>query len=294
MKLITPVTLDPDDLTTNVTNEHSDWSAGTYNADDRAVYNNQVYEALSTTTDQPDTGAAAEPATWLLLGYSNQLRMFTEGADSVTSELGDITVAISDVLLMTDVYLLGCLGVTAQVVLTDSVEGIVYDETIDLTDIGCVDWWEYFFLDYDQVTTAYFPGIPPYPGSVLDIVITAATETDPAECGRVIYGVVKEIGITVEGVESRVEDYSTKERDGFGNLKLVPRRTIRIVDFPFMVENAFLHPAQRIFQNLAAIPTLYVGDDDLPETIVFGVFLTFIIVSDGFSITECSTSIEEF
>jgi hypothetical protein len=293
MKLITPLTLDPTDLTTNVTNDYLSWSAGTYNDGDRAVYSNQVYEALSTTTDQPNTGADADPATWLLLGYSNQLRMFTEGADSVTDETGDITVAIADVPLISAVALLGCIGLTAQVVLTDSVEGIVYDETIDLTDIGVDDWWEYFFTDYEDVPTAYFSGIPPYPGSVLDIVITAATG-DPVECGRVIYGVEREFGTTLEGVESRIEDYSTKERDGFGNLKLVPRRTIRIVDFPFMLGNAFLHPVQRKFQELAAIPTLYVGDEDLPETIVFGVYLSFVIVSDGFSMTECSTSIEEF
>lgn len=294
MKIVVPQDVNSSNLTsTTVVNDVADWAAGTYEAEDQAVYGEYIYEALTTTTDQPDVGAAKETPTWVQLGRSNKWRMFRDGTDSVSSQLGGIDVEIDVTSTISSVAILGASGTTVTVTLTNSIEGEVYSEQKSLVDIGAEDWWEYFFLDYEEGTDLLFAGIPAYTGD-LSVTIDSVSGSDSAECGRLIMGLEYEVGITVEDVQSRLQDFSRKERDAFGNLTLVPRRTIRIVDYQFMTEPEFVDSVQRRFRNLAATPALYIGDDDIPETIVFGVFYNFSTIINGHTITECSAAIEEF
>jgi hypothetical protein len=172
---------------------------------------------------------------------------------------------------------------------------IVYDRTIAIVDIGAADWWEFFYLEYENGgDLVYFDDLPGISGSKIRIIVTGVSESEAAECGRVIMGIESQLGVTVEGVQSRLQDFSRKERDAFGNLTLVPRRTIRLVDFDFMVEAPQVDRVQRRFTELAARPTLYIGHTELPETFVFGIFTQFSTIINGHTITECSAAIEEF
>lgn len=171
---------------------------------------------------------------------------------------------------------------------------IAYDRTITIVDIGVTDWWEYFHLEYEERDLAYFNDLPAIAGANIRIIVTAVGETQEAEVGRAILGLESQVGVTLEGVQSRLQDFSRKERDTFGNLMLVKRRTIRIVDFDFMVEPALVDSVQRRFGALAATPTLFVGHVEMPETFVFGVFNQFSTIINGHTISECAASIEEF
>ena len=171
---------------------------------------------------------------------------------------------------------------------------IAYDRTIPIVDIGVSDWWEYFYADYEETDLTYFDDIPSIAGANFRIIITGLGDTINAECGRVILGVEKEVGVTLDNVQSRLQDFSRKERDSFGNLSLVPRRTIRLVDYDLRIESPLVYSAQRRFRDLAAVPALYIGDKEMEETITFGVFTQFSIIINGHTITECSVSIEEF
>jgi hypothetical protein len=289
MKIIEPVNVTESMLTTNVLNIESDWASGTYNEGDRVVVDDSVYEALVTTTQNP-VGSDE----WFRVGYSNIWRMWTEGADSMSTRDGGITVTLAGVPLLSAVAVLGAVGYECRVTLTDGLD-VVFDATKALVDIGVSDWWEYYFTDYDQLGTVYFDNLPPYPGADLQIVVSTALVEDTSAIGRVVFGVERDIGVTLQGVQTRIEDYSRKDRDGFGNLILIPRRTIRLVDYDFMIENPLIDIARRRFQALAARPTLFVGYGDLPETITFGVYTNFSTISDGDgTITECSATIEEF
>lgn len=289
MKIIEPVTVSDAMLTTNVVNIEPDWATGTYDAGNRAVVDDSVYEALVTTTENP-----VGSDNWIRVGYSNIWRMWTEGADSLSTRNGGIDVTLADVPIISAVVILGAVGVECRAILTDGLD-VVFDETKNLVDIGVQDWWEYYFTDYEVKRYIYFDSLPPHGGAGLQIIVSAATVDHEAAVGRVIFGLEREIGVTLQGVTTRIEDYSVKDRDGFGNLILIPRRTIRLVDYDFMVDNALLDTARRRFQALAAKPTLFVGDGHLPETIVYGVFTNFQAISDGDgTTTECSATIEEF
>jgi hypothetical protein len=172
----------------------------------------------------------------------------------------------------------------------------VYDETKDVADIGVPDWWSYFFTGYERNRSLVFEDLPAYYGTgvTLAITINPASPTDEVECGRVVIGPTLDAGQTLQGVKSRNITFSKKERDEFGNLTLINRRTIRVVDYPVMIPNVNVDAIQRKAAELAATPTLFIGDADMPETIVFGVFESFDVIINGLSVVECSLSVEEF
>jgi hypothetical protein len=198
--------------------------------------------------------------------------MFRDGQDSYSDRLDNIAVTLVFPSAVTTVAVLGVQGAEVQVTMTDSVEGIVYDETISLVDIGVISHWEWHFLPTDFDDTAVFEGLPPYPGADIDIVVRGASASDEIRVGRVVAGISRELGVTNYGTSIGALEYSTKERDGFGNLVIVPRRTVRLVDYDVLVNSQDVDRVVRTLESLSAKPTLYIGDDTYSSTVVFGLY----------------------
>lgn len=275
MKIVTPIEVNGAILDdTNVVNDYSNWTAGTYNTGDRRVEANVVYEVVASpnTTDQPSVGVIADPPSWIRIGWSNQFRMFRDGQDSYSDRLDNIDVTLIFPSIITTVAVLGVQGAEVQVTMTDPVDGVVYDETISLVDIGVISHWEWHFLPYDLNDTAVFEGLPPYSGVEINIVVRGAASTDEIRVGRVIAGISRDLGVTNYGTSIGALEYSTKERDGFGNLVIVPRRTVRLVNYDVLVNSENVDRVVRTLESLSAKPTLYIGDDTYSSTVVFGLY----------------------
>ena len=297
MRIVTPFNVDTGQLTTtNVVNEFADWSAGTFNLGDQVVEGKNVYKVVADpdTTDQPTVGAAASPATWVLMGPSNQYRMFRDGRDSYSSSDESIDVTLNFDQVVTTVAALGLQGVSATLTVVDSVEGTVYEKTISLVDIGVSNLWEYFFLPYDFKDTAIFDGIPPYQGADINLSIAAATAADEARAGRVLVGIERSLGVTNHGVSVSILDYSTKERDGFGNLTLVPRRTVRLVDYDVKVDTEKVDFVVRFLERISSTPTLFIGDSSFSSSVTFGIYRDFSQGITSPSISDLAIQVEGF
>ena len=296
MRIVQPSEITADVLqSTNVVNIETTWTAGTYSLGDRRVYERMVYEVVAdpNTADRPDIGAASDPPTWVALGYSNQWRMFTEGADSLSTGTGNIDVTLKWPGLISTLATLGLMGQSITVTVTDAIDGVVFDETRELVDIGVGDWWEFFFLPYDNIDAAVFE-LPPYPGADVRILLEGASISDTVAVGRVVAGVGRDLGVTLYGTDVQLQDYSIKERDGFGNLILRTRRTLKYVNYDVHVPTGSVDFVVRALSRLGAVPTLYIGDEDKTSTIVFGVFAD---VSQGIStpsISDLTLQVEEF
>ena len=297
MRIVTPYNVDAGQLnTTNVANEVSNWSAGTYDLGDQAVDANQVYKVVAdpNTTDRPSLGAATDPPTWVLMGWSNQYRMFRDGRDSFSSRDESIDATLNFAEIITTVGAIGLQGVSATLTVVDSVEGTVYDETISLVDIGAGDWWEYFFSPYEFNDTAIFDGLPPYVGADINLSIDSASETDQVRAGRVVAGFEQPLGVTNYGVSVSILDYSTKERDGFGNLTLVPRRTVRLVDYDVKVSTEQVDFVVRALERIAATPALFIGDSSFSSSVTFGIYRDFSQGITSPSISDLAIQVEGF
>lgn len=297
MRIVKPNEVDESILqSTSVENIETTWTAGTYSTGTRRVEGQKVYEVVAdpNTSDQPSVGAVADPPTWVELGYSNIWRMFREGVDSLSTADGEIDVTLEWPVVVNTLGALGLRGQKISLTVTDAVDGVVYDEERDIVDIGISDWWEYYFLPYDIIDAVIFDGIPPYPGADFDLLLEGASETDPVAIGRIVAGLSRDLGVTQHGTDIQLQDYSIKERDGFGNLVLVPRRVVKFVNYDVHVPTPQVDFVVKQLQRLGAIPALYIGDQDRSSTIVFGVFAD---VSQGIStpsISDLTLQVEEF
>lgn len=289
--------LAPTIVSTTVVNDYSDLpSSGPYDLEQRYVYNNKVYEVVAdpNTSDLPDAGVSSDPPTWALLGWSNQYRMFKDGADSVSTEQGEIDVVLNYDELVSVMAVFGIEAASIKLTVNDSVAGDVYEETISLSDIGVADWWEYYFLPYDNETIAVFEGIPPYADADYHLEAFGATGSDDVSVGRVVAGYERDIGITLYNTSVSLKDYSIKTRDGFGNLTITPRRTIKLVDFDVHVFTVNVDSVVRLFKDVISEPALFIGEADFSSTVVFGLIAD---VSQGITspvISDLTLRVEEF
>lgn len=267
------------------------WEAGTYTLGQRVINGIQAWEALADTTTQEPSASSFD---WLRLGYVNRWRMFRDGLDSLSVQLDSISTIIAFPALVNTVAALGIDGAEVQLTVTDAVEGVVYDQTASLVDIGVADWWEYFFLPYDRKDTHLFTGVPPYLGSDYALTIRAASAQEVAAIGRVVAGTVRPLGVTNYGTSLSSIDYSTKDRDGFGNLTLVPRRTVKLIDYEASVSSQRVGFVQKQLSRLAATPTLFIGDELYDATIVYGVYRDFTEIISSPSISQLTLTVEGF
>lgn len=294
MKIVRPVDVGSSELTsTNVANIEADWAAGTYNTGDRVVNDRVVWEALADgVTSEP---SASVPTEWLRVGFSNKWRMFTEGRDSLSTATGSIDVTVDLGAVVSTFSALGLTGSEVQLVITDPTDGVIYDQTKSLVDIGVDDFWAWHFTDYEQDETVIFEGIPPYPAASINFIVSGATGTDPVSAGRVVTGVAKELGVTQYGSSVEILGYSTKDRDEFGNLILVPRRTITMVDYDVSVPSPRVDYVLKQLRQIDAMPSLFIGNSDTyTSTITFGVYRGATQGIDTPSISDLTLKVEEF
>lgn len=297
MIIIKPDTITAATLTsTNVAeNEHSAWSGSTtYNQGDRVIYDHKIYEAISTTLNvQPDTGAIANPPTWLFVSATNRYKMFDTTVGSATSNANTIDVTITPSAPYNALVLFGVEGATAQLIVRDSGSTIVYNETKTLADYSNVTgFYTYFFgmLPVDAQAEVAFLDIPFYASATYQLIINAGTGT--AVCAEAAFGTQTELAVTNFGTSVGIKDYSVKQVDDFGNITIVQRPYSKRAEFDLTIETAEVGVFNRFLAGIRATPCVYIGDPNREETIVYGYYRDFNVVLSNPSISSCALTIE--
>jgi hypothetical protein len=296
MRVISPLEVNETTLTDSDVpdTDYTVWTAGTYTLGNERQYDLQAYRVIvASTTDRPDVGVAATPPTWLRLGYINRWRMFRDGSDSKTVQEDQIEVELVFPTLVNSVALFGLGGIDVNITMTDPVEGVVYDETQDISDIGVTNWYDYFFTGYGIRENLLFDDLPAYIGADITITISAETGSD-ASCGRVILGKLNDLGITEYGTAVSSINYGQRSRDGFGNLTLGTGRTIRLVNFNVVMPTGLVSTFARTLESVTNIPTAFIGNDTIDATIIFGVYRDFRINFSNYALSNTDLEVEGF
>jgi len=301
MQLIRPAEIPPNTLTatdavltaSNVAaDDASEWSSTTsYTAGDQVIVlgtTQRLYEALQSSTDSfpPDN-----PTDWNDLGAINRWKMFDGGTNTQTVNADTIEVTLEPDGITNSFSLFNIEASEARVVLTDSTEGVVFDETYNLIDnTAVINWYAYFFEPIVQAQTLTDLSLPAYGGATVDITLTN-TGSD-AKCGLAIIGSEAEIGTTIFGTSVGIRDFSRKEADEFGNFNVVERRFFRLVDYDVRIDTPKVQFVQRILNDRRAKPTVYIGNVDNPETIVYGYYRDFDIVLSNPAFSNATIEVE--
>lgn len=91
--------------------------------------------------------------------------------------------------------------------------------------------------------------------------------------GSLLVGRVFELGTTATGTSGQALDFSTKERDDFGNFIVIPRETSKNIDFRAYTSTQRLNYVRTKTDELTTIPCVWYGsgtDFIADPTIVFG------------------------
>lgn len=268
------------------------WTAGTYTIGQQRIYDHRVYEVIvSSTAAQPDVGAAATPPSWLDLGATNRFKMFDEIISTQTIYAAEIDVDITPATVVNSAAFFGLAGNSITLTITDPIEGVVYSETRDLQDNTIIiDWYPYFFEEIAFLSDMVFLNLPAYGSATFNAVVDGGV--GDAKVGEVVIGRQRTIGVSNFGTSVSIIDFSVKSTDDFGNTVIVQRAYSKRADYDVTVNTSSVAAVQKSLADIRTTPTVFIGDENRPETVIYGFYKQFNIVLSTPSISDCSIEVE--
>jgi hypothetical protein len=268
------------------------WTAGTYTLGQQRYVGTRLYKVIvSSTTDNPTVGVTLTPPSWQDIGAINRFKMFDQVVNTQTTRTGLIDVSILPGTIINALAMFDLNGVSTTITMTDPIEGVVFTETKSLQDNTIIiDWYSYFFESITTVSDVVFLGLPAYGNATTRIQVNAGAAT--AAIGEVVIGKQRNLGVSNFGTSVSILDYSRKETDEFGNTVVETRPFSKRADFDVTVETGAVAAVQKALADIRTTPTVFIGDEDRAETIVYGFYRGFNIVISTPSISDCSIEVE--
>ena len=273
--------------------EYPAWVSGTsYTALDKVIYEHKIYERIVTGTGT--TTPELDQANWLDVGYTNRYRMFDNIISSVSSRTGGIEFTLKPNQTVNGIALLNVNASTVRVVMTDPVEGVVYDRTKELRiSTNVVDYYTYFFaplMDLGDIDSAIFLDLPNKPTATITVYVSSGVGL--VEVGEVVYGVQSIVGRTNYGTAIGITSYSRKDTDEFGKVTVVKRKNSKYADYDIDIDNTNLAFVQRLFQDIDSVPCVFIGNPEMEELIVYGFYKDFKATISFPTVSKCTLRVE--
>ena len=189
-------------------------SSTTYNKDDKVIWKNHIWISLiDNNSSEPGTDV-----NWFDEGTTNPYRCLDKYINTQTS-MNDGTSLIMefDVTNINAVVLLNLEALKVLVSVYDSDGNLITTIEKDVLT-GITNWEDYFFGVYDYVNKLIVETPQLFKGRIK--VEIQGTDKTPAKVGVVLIGYLEDLGITLQGVRSSIDDYSKKQVDNNGNVYL--------------------------------------------------------------------------
>lgn len=277
----------------NITeDEHPTWvSAGSYTALAKVIHQHKIYEAILTHTGST-TPPNLDATKWSPISYTNKYKMFDNVISNMSSRVGGIQFSLTPSQAIDSIAFLNVNAATVRVVMTDPVLGVVYDKTQILSSIeGVTDYYSYFFAPVGtNKISALFLDLPSHPTATTTAYIDSGTAI--VEVGEVVYGTQTVIGRTTYGTSIGIKSYSRKEIDEFGNITVVKRKNSKFAEYELDIDNYKLAEVQRFFADIDSVPSVFIGNPDMEELVVFGFYNDFKATISFPTVSKCSLRVE--
>jgi len=305
MNIIRPTTITDAILTSSDVTEadYAAWNSGTtYAAAERCIVTtpnvHMIYESLAGANLNHDPVvdcALAVPLYWKEVSATNRWKVFDGKVGSQTEKADSMNYVFTPGLI--DSAFFGNLDATnVHMVMTDPVEGEVFNKSINLiSTVNVIDWYTYFFepiiraVDLVQSDLAEV-NLPPYLLATLSVTITYPGGM--VKCGEIVIGIKSEIGTLTLDAAVGITDYSTKEADDDGNYTITERAFSKRLSGDLIIKNTII---DEIFRQLAlyrATPLVWIGSEDYTCLIVYGFWKRFEFVTSDTQYTEFSLEVE--
>lgn len=301
MKVIPPITITDPLLTSSNAAEpgagETAWVSGTtYSVDDVRIRSttHRKYQRLAagagTAFPEVDT------LNWLDIGPTNKWAMFDTLRNSATTLTSPLTVSVSPATRVNAIALMGVVADSATITMT--VSGLTkYSYTTSLTNRRTLNWTDYFFGVFGNRPSLVLFDLPPYVGAVVTVTLTASAGT--VQCGALVLGKAVYMGGVEYSPTSDALNFSTVERDKFGNASLVQRRTVPKTNQTLWCTKASVNSLRDLRTALNATPAVWSGLDDknsdgyFEAMLILGIYKEFSISLDHPQNAKVTLQLEE-
>jgi hypothetical protein len=262
------------------------WTSATYAVGDQRILTttHKVYEcvAAGSRTISPDI----DTINWIEIGPTNKWAMFDLVRSTTSTKTSDITITINPNQVYDAIALLQLTALSAIITCTSVIGGgTVYTNTINLHTRKTFGWYSYFFDDIiSKPNTAAF-GLPTYSDMIITIVISNGS--DPVLVGGIVIGRSQFIGYTQLGASSQALNFSTVDRDAFGNAIVTRRRSIPKTTQTILAPIDQINKLKLLRDSLNAVPAVWSGLDDqttdnyFDALLIMGIYREFTIIPDN-------------
>lgn len=295
MKIIRPTAItDAVLVSTNVPEaDHPAWSgAATYVKGAKVILasTHKRYESLIDGNQGKDP-SAAEPGIWTDLGATNRWKLFDASVGSQTAQLGSIDMELRPLGRVNALAVLNVNAASIRVIVTDPVEGVVYDRTFSLiASSGVRDMYAFYFEPIRRRRDFVLFGLPPYYGATIRVVMTAPSGA--VSCGWMVLGQSKQIGGTRWGLSLGISDFTKKDKNQFGEYIVVERDWAKRGRFPLRLAASEVDDVIETLVPFRAKPIVYVGAEQFGSSVIGGFFKDLDVVIPGPTYCDCSVEIE--
>lgn len=228
---------------------------------------------------------------WLLVAATNRWKMFDESVSSRTSNIDTVDVTLDVVGRINSVAMLNMNASEVQVIVTDDIDGVIYDRTENLVSVvGINTWYNWYFTPITRRRNILFSDLPSYANTEINVIITDTGNM--AEIGALVIGRVNNVGPTQYGLNVGIIDFSVKQRDSFGNVSVIERGFSRRANLNVWVDNNDVDNIVNILADVRAIPVVYEASDQFGSSLIYGFYRDFDVVVEMPTVSLLDITIE--
>ena len=296
MKLIRPETVTDTIFQSSDVPEadYSAWLVGTTYADgDRVIVTtpniHKIYESQqgANTGNDPTTD---DGTWWLEVSSTNRWKMFNAIVQEQTVQATQIDTTLQSATVVNAIALLNVEATTIEITVTDSVEGVVYDETFNMTSYsGIQDWYAYFFEPIVRESQLAVTDLPPYANADINIVINANAD---AKCGAVVIGQFADLGLAQHGASLSIIDYSVKDTDAQGRVTITEGAYADKMEVDVVLDTSQMGQVKKTLTSLRTTPSVWIAEDGNSDLVIYGYYREFDIILSNPTTSRCSLEIE--
>ncbi|QQA43960.1 hypothetical protein [Pelagovum pacificum] len=256
--------------------------ATSYNKNDLVVRNFYWYQSLvgSNAGHDPEDDDQDDPSYWLKVVAVALLRLFDSGVDTRLGEdpeivvgdwgpiSGPVVINFDDIAhtKVDTVYLEGLKDATsARLQVYDSSDVLVYDQTKTLIDESPIyDWLTWLTYEADDFyrTNVLFWDVPAFSGYRIVLTLEGGHPAiGEAFAGRRVY-----LGDLNNGGSTDTDDFSSKDRNVWGDVELVEQGYAEIADYVVGLNRSQKQFVQRIVRRNRAKVQLWTPPPDFSFT----------------------------
>ena len=265
MNVIKPITMTDSMLVSSTISEpgsgETAWSSlTTYSLGDTvsiiSANSHKTYESLdnSNTNNPPATSAK-----WEYTGYTNRWKMFDETRNAKSVGNSPMTIVVQPGQRISAFALIGMEADYLEVSISEGgVEKYTYSENLLKREV--LNWYDFFFEPFSSKPAVAKFDVPPLADPVITITLTSTSGI--VSLGRFAFGMHTYIGkFLLDGASMPSVNYSTVDRDEFGNAVLTPRVDIPTIRGNLHIEARRLNKVRDIFKDLNGRVAIWAGVD---------------------------------